>query len=192
MQTPTTDRGSAANGEPFADDGRANAASSSVHRAGDMPMTDAIRRRRLRLATTVLAAILTVFPATQGAALIADGATAEGSGSTTGTDNEPNKVCQIDWRKGNWYVKKLIRCAARHHGISTDKALSIAHRESRFDPEAFNHSSCAKGLFQHLCKYWPDRADAFGFDGWSAFNARANAMVTMKMVKRYGWTPWGG
>ena len=63
-------------------------------------------------------------------------------------------------------------------------------RESMFDPDAYNAWSCAKGIYQHLCRYWPGRAYDYGFKGWSAFNARANIIVTMKMVRRYGWAPW--
>jgi hypothetical protein len=70
--------------------------------------------------------------------------------------------------------------------------LYVADRESRFQPRAFNAGSCAKGIYQHLCHYWPERAQDFGFRGRSAFNGRANIMVTMKMVRRYGWEPWGG
>jgi hypothetical protein len=59
-----------------------------------------------------------------------------------------------------------------------------------FHPDAYNAGSCAKGIYQHLCAYWPGRASDYGFKGWSAFNARANIIVTMKMVRRYGWAPW--
>ena len=48
----------------------------------------------------------------------------------------------------------------------------------------------AAGIYQHLLKYWPTRAEDFGFRDWSAFNARANILVTMRMVKHYGWDPW--
>ncbi len=86
----------------------------------------------------------------------------------------------------------MIRCAARHFHVSVDTALYVANRESHYQPRAFNAGSCAKGIYQHLCHYWPERAQDFGYRGWSAFNGRANIMVTMKMVRRYGWEPWGG
>jgi hypothetical protein len=71
-------------------------------------------------------------------------------------------------------------------------ALYVADRESEFRPKAYNGYSGASGIFQHLSRYWPGRADAFGFGGWSAFNARANIMVTMRMVHRQGdWSDWG-
>jgi hypothetical protein len=106
----------------------------------------------------------------------------------------PPKICKVDWRKGTWHVKKLIRCAADHWDVpgGAAKALYIANRESHFDPDAYNASSGAKGIYQHLSRYWPGRAYTYGFKGFSAYNARANIIVTMRMVKRDGWSPWGG
>jgi len=133
----------------------------------------------------------------EGAALQDVSVSGSPSGSTSGltrtqAQGTPAKVCLIDWREGRWHVRQLIKCAARHFDVSVQTALHIADRESNFLPRAYNSWSCAKGIFQHLCRYWPDRAQVFGFRGWSAFNARANIMVTMKMVRRYGWEPWGG
>lgn len=101
-------------------------------------------------------------------------------------------VCPIAWRRSTWHVRRLIRCVAKRHEVGVRKALRIAFRESRYLPHAYNSSSCAKGIYQHLCRYWSERAKAFGFDDRSAFNARANIFVTMRMVRRYGWDPWGG
>ena len=102
-------------------------------------------------------------------------------------------VCRIDWRKGEWHVKQLIRCAEDRWNVpgGARMALSVAGRESKFRSDAYNSYSGASGIFQHLRRYWPGRADAFGFGGWSAFNARANIMVTMRMVHRSGsWSGW--
>lgn len=103
-------------------------------------------------------------------------------------------VCQIDWRDGEWQVRQLIRCAADRWRVpgGASMALYVADRESEFLPKAYNGYSGARGIFQHLSRYWPGRADTFGFGGWSAFNARANIMVTMRMVHRQGdWNDWG-
>jgi soluble lytic murein transglycosylase-like protein len=147
-----------------------------------MRMNRAIRLRRAFVATLILTAIM-AFPVAQASALTTTGA------RYTYT---PEKICAIDWRDGRSEVKQLIRCAANHWDVSVTKALAIADRESNYRPRAYNDWSCAKGIYQHLCKYWPDRAFDYGFKDWSAFNARANIIVTMKMVKRYGWGPWGG
>jgi soluble lytic murein transglycosylase-like protein len=145
-----------------------------------MLMTNAIRPRRATVATLILTALIVAFP------VHASAATGEATYSFT-----PKKICAIDWRAGRREVKHLIRCAANHWGVNPDKALTIAHRESLFDPDAYNSWSCAKGIYQHLCRYWPDRAYDYGFKGRSAYNARANIIVTMKMVRHYGWAPWG-
>ncbi len=127
------------------------------------------------------------------------------SNASSGQDDSPDaaiqrsfeaipssQLCPIDWRQSAWHVKQLIRCAASHYGVSPQKALHIAWRESRFQPDAYNAAGRAAGLYQHLLKYWPERAQDFGFRNWSVFDARANIMVTMRMVRRFGWAPWGG
>jgi hypothetical protein len=103
-----------------------------------------------------------------------------------------SSICRIDWRRSTRHVRRLIRCVAEHHDVRVRKAVRIAFRESRFRPRAYNPTSCAKGIYQHLCRYWSERAKTFGFGDRSAFNARANIFVTMRMVRRYGWDPWGG
>jgi soluble lytic murein transglycosylase-like protein len=144
-------------------------------------MTTTIRRSRAFLAASLVSVVLVGFPTTTDAAL-----QREVSRSTR------TRICPIDWRQSSWHVKRLIRCAATHFGISREKAIYIAWRESRFRPTAYNPAGDAAGIYQHLRKYWPDRADMFGFPDRSAFNARANIIVTMRMVRHYGWDPWGG
>ena len=84
-------------------------------------------------------------------------------------------------------------CAANHWQVpgGATTAVSIAWRESRFRADAYNPSG-AEGVYQHMRQYWPGRAAAYGFPGASAFNARVNVIVTMRMVRRLGnWSPWG-
>jgi soluble lytic murein transglycosylase-like protein len=148
-------------------------------------MTQAIRLRRVIVAALILTATMTTFP-------VAEAHASQVVGGSLRTSSTSTKICPVEWRKGRFYVKKLIRCSAHYYGVNADKALYIANRESNFKPKAYNGWSCAKGIYQHLCKYWPDRAKDYGFRDWSAFNARANIMVTVRMVKKHGWGPWGG
>lgn len=72
-------------------------------------------------------------------------------------------------------------------------ALNLIDRESQGDPRAYNSSSSAEGLFQHLSKYWKGRAAAAGFrdsNGLYAtpFNAEANIAAAWVIAK--GSTPW--
>lgn len=146
------------------------------------PMTTMIRKSRGLVAASILTAVIMSFPnATTSEAMVQRDQVRVVS---------VNKVCPIDWRQSTWHVKQLIRCAAWHHGVSTETALYVAWRESRYRPSAYNAAGGAAGIYQHLLKYWPGRAADFGFRDWSVFNARANIMVTMRMVKHYGWDPW--
>jgi hypothetical protein len=145
-------------------------------------MTTMIRKCRALVAASLLfAVIITTFP------------TAPSSEAAIGRDTYrtvPARLCPIDWRQSTWHVKRLIRCAAEHFDIAPRKAIYIAWRESRFHARAYNAAGGAAGIYQHLVRYWPDRAKDYGFRNWSVFNARANIIVSMRMVRRYGWSPW--
>jgi len=146
-------------------------------------MTNLMKMRCHMLAALSIAAILTVVPASASQAVTLEvGRQAKVSA----------KVCDYDWRKGAFHVKQLIRCAAEHWNVPGGAALAlyIADRESHYYPNAYNPSGCA-GIYQHMLRYWPERATSFGFRGWSAYNARANIIVTMRMAHDGGWGPWG-
>jgi len=72
-------------------------------------------------------------------------------------------------------------------------ALNIIHFESYGNPQAYNTSVSAEGLFQHLSKYWKGRAAAAGFrdsNGLYAtpYNAEANIAVSWFLAKNSD--PW--
>ena len=146
-------------------------------------MTYLMKMRRHMVAALSIAVILSIVPASVSQAVTV-GARRHAQVSA--------QVCDYDWRKGTFQVKQLIRCAAEHWNVpgGADLALYIADRESQFHPNAYNPSGCA-GIYQHMLRYWPGRAASFGFGGWSAYNARANIIVTMRMVHDDGWGPWG-
>jgi hypothetical protein len=117
-----------------------------------------------------------------------------GGPTTTRTSRRPSggTICRIDWRDGARQVRRLIRCAARtwHVPGGPDKALAVARCESGYDPSAYNPAGYL-GVFQQARVYWPGRADRYGFDGRSAFNGRANVVVSIRMAHSGGWDPWG-
>jgi hypothetical protein len=146
-------------------------------------MTPRTMKRRRFPAALLLASLMLIAPAVS----------LTGAAHAREADVSSN-LCRIDWRKGDWHVKQLIRCAEGRWSVpgGAEMALYVANRESHFEPTAYNDYSGASGIYQHLRRYWPGRANAFGFGGWSAFNARANIMVTMRMVHRQGsWSDWG-
>jgi hypothetical protein len=103
-----------------------------------------------------------------------------------------NRICDYDWQSGRHQVKLLIRCAAKRWHVSggPDKALQVARCESRYHPRAYNPAGYA-GVYQQSKRYWPDRADHYGFPDRSAFNGRANIIVSIRMVHANGWVGWG-
>jgi hypothetical protein len=117
-----------------------------------------------------------------------------GTAGIASADEVPTKVCDVDWQKGPWHVKKLIRCAARRWdspGTPAD-AVAVARCESNLSPDAYNPNGYA-GLFQQAVGYWPGRAERWGQPGRWVFNGRANAIVSIRMAAALGsWSAWGG
>lgn len=102
----------------------------------------------------------------------------------------PDHVCHFAWWRGVREVKETIRCAAHRwevHG-GARKALKVADCESGFNPDARGNGYV--GVYQHLKTAWPERAATFGFKGASAFNGRANSIVSIRMAHTSGWGPW--
>jgi hypothetical protein len=101
------------------------------------------------------------------------------------------RICDIDWKRSTFQLKRLIRCAARRWDVSggPDKAVRVARCESHLDPHAYNSGGYA-GVFQQATRYWPTRATTYGFHDYSVYNGRANIMVSIRMAHRGGWTPW--
>ncbi len=78
-----------------------------------------------------------------------------------------------------------------------DCVLGIIKKESRGDPRAYNASSGAEGLLQHLGKYWKSRAAAAGFrdsNGLyaSPYSAEANIAAGAYIAGSASdwYTPW--
>jgi hypothetical protein len=100
------------------------------------------------------------------------------------------------------YRERLIRCAVNWRSVPGGfaKAHDIGHRESgyKLNPKAYNPSSGACGIFQHLKRYWEGRAKKYLERSWFGVwpppctNARANVLVTVRMAHNGGWGPWGG
>lgn len=82
-----------------------------------------------------------------------------------------------------------------------DCVLGIIYRESKGDPRAYNASSRAEGLMQHLSKYWTSRAKGAGFVDSSGkvaspYNGAANIAAGAYLGNYYDgaigqwWNPW--
>jgi len=87
--------------------------------------------------------------------------------------------------KDSWSHYSLGR-----HGITLGRWAKVAWCESTFMPDVTNRTSGARGLYQHLPRYWQERAEAAGYgDDWG--NPRINAYVSAMLASDAGGlAPW--
>jgi hypothetical protein len=146
-------------------------------------MTTLTKDRRSFAAALMLFLLLTAAPLmTSAEASATDG---DASRRVSG------RICDYDWRRSTYQLKRLIRCAARRWEVrgGPHKAVRVARCESRFDPRAYNPGGYA-GVYQQSTRYWPSRATTYGFRDYSVYNGRANVVVSVRMAHRGGWEPW--
>jgi len=93
-------------------------------------------------------------------------------------------------------IEQIIRDAASKYNLDGNRLLAMANCESTLNPNSVNYNysengiDYPSGLFQHLTNYWGSRATQYGYDGYSVFNAIANAQVTAAMIadgQSYQW-----
>jgi hypothetical protein len=69
-----------------------------------------------------------------------------------------------------------------------NKAVRIAWCESRFDPNATDLRTGGVGLFNHLPRYWDERATNAGFPGVAATDPEAStAAAAWEVYNGGGW-----
>ncbi|HEY7282348.1 MAG TPA: hypothetical protein VID47_12230 [Actinomycetota bacterium] len=129
------------------------------------------------------------------------GVIATGGSLFKSTPAHASGICEFRWWKNNGgysvtQVKRTIRCAVAHYPVpgGADKAMHIAWRESRYDPYAVNPNGQYKGIYQQGTEWWQSRYHTYGFPYLRdrILNARTNIIVSIRMVHRDGWGPWGG
>ena len=87
--------------------------------------------------------------------------TTKASSTTTSSKWSPNWPADAGGIRDVEAWRSLV---AKHWAADrVDCVLGIIQRESKGDPTAYNSSSGASGLMQHLIKYWSGRAASAGF-----------------------------
>lgn len=69
-------------------------------------------------------------------------------------------------------------------------AMRVMQCESGGDPDAANPRSSARGLFQHLGRYWPERSEKARWGGASIFDPEANIAVAAWLFYTGGPSHW--
>lgn len=78
-------------------------------------------------------------------------------------------------------IPGIIRAAAARWGADETQLLRVAYCESRYNPNAYNASSGASGLFQFLASTWAANSVRAGYAGASVFDPVANANTAAYM-----------
>ena len=71
-----------------------------------------------------------------------------------------------------------------------DTFMRVMHCESRGDPDAYNESSGASGLMQHLSRFWDYRAEQVTMSGYSPFDPIANIHASFWLLTKRGYGGW--
>ena len=72
-----------------------------------------------------------------------------------------------------------------------ERALAIAHRESKFNPAALSGSKCCYGLFQIYYRWHTTWLPNVGITHpRHMFDPRLNAAAAYRLYQRNGWGPW--
>ncbi len=89
-----------------------------------------------------------------------------------------------------WLSQVEVRALVAEYFKSEDvnKAVRVAWCESRFDPNSTNLRTGAVGLFQHLPRYWEERAEQAGFAGADPTDPEAStAAAAWAVYEGGGW-----
>jgi len=101
--------------------------------------------------------------------------------TSSGTVASPNS---------GWLSEVEVRALVSKYFQPTDvnKAVRIAWCESRFDPNATDLRTGGVGLFNHLPRYWDERATNAGFPGVGATDPEAStAAAAWEVYNGGGW-----
>lgn len=110
---------------------------------------------------------------------------------TTVADEEQADETGIETPTSGWLSEVEVRAYVKTYFEPTDvnKAVRIAWCESRFDPNAKDLRTGGVGLFNHLPKYWAERAEKAGFEGADATDPEAStAAAAWEVYHGAGWS----
>jgi surface rod structure-forming protein G/transglycosylase-like protein with SLT domain/uncharacterized protein DUF348 len=87
-------------------------------------------------------------------------------------------------------IEAVIRAAAARYGADPEQLLRVAWCESKYNPNAYNVSSGASGLFQFMPRTWAANSVRVGYDGASPFDPVAAANVAAWMFANGSASLW--
>jgi hypothetical protein len=132
------------------------------------------------------------FAVLAGQSTAADGdaatATTVATEQATATGEQPSETIAPD--ESGWLSQVQVRALVAEYFTAEDvnKAVRVAWCESRFNPASTNLRTGAVGLFQHLPKYWAERAENAGFPDADPSDPEAStAAAAWAVYNEGGW-----
>ena len=129
------------------------------------------------------------------AVLAGQSTAAEGDAATVTTVAPEQETAAEDQSTGTiasdgWLSQVQVRALVAEYFAAEDvnKAVRVAWCESRFNPASTNLRTGAVGLFQHLPKYWAERAESAGFPDADPTDPEAStAAAAWAVYNEGGW-----
>lgn len=105
----------------------------------------------------------------------------------------PQRSAGHSWSVEQW--RPLVEQYFPADQVATAMRVLNCETGGTGDPDSYNESSEASGLFQHLPKYWDDRSAKAGWAGVSIFWPDANIGVAAWLAdesrgRGHGWHHW--
>ncbi|HEX2403469.1 MAG TPA: transglycosylase SLT domain-containing protein [Acidimicrobiia bacterium] len=126
----------------------------------------------------------------QSAASDSEVATATTVAAEQATPSAEQSTGTIASDESGWLSQVQVRALVAEYFAAEDvnQAVRVAWCESRFNPVSTNLRTGAVGLFQHLPKYWAERAENAGFPGADPTDAEAStAAAAWAVYNEGGW-----
>jgi len=120
-----------------------------------------------------------------------DSESAEATDETATANDEVASDTTIETPTSGWLSEVEVRALVTAYFEPTDvnKAVRVAWCESRFDPKAKDLRTGGVGLFNHLPKYWEERAANAGFEGADPTDPEAStAASAWEVYNGAGWS----
>jgi hypothetical protein len=129
------------------------------------------------------------------AVLAGQGTAAEGDAATATTVAAELETAAAEQSTGTiasdgWLSQVQVRALVAEYFAAEDvnKAVRVAWCESRFNPTSTNLRTGAVGLFQHMPKYWAERAENAGFPDADPSDPEAStAAAAWAVYNEGGW-----
>jgi hypothetical protein len=126
-------------------------------------------------------------PGTQGTATAT---TLDGAEPAESDEGETSADGTIAPAETGWLSQVQVRALVAKYFATEDvnRAVRVAWCESHFNPSSTNLRTGAVGLFQHLPRYWEERAESAGFPGAEPTDPEAStAAAAWAVYNEGGW-----